>query len=122
MIMDKIEKIKAEIERRIGILQYQPEKLPILKSFKELLSFINSLPQEPVSEDLEEATEKYASRYANSKYGYDKIGDAFKAGANWQKEKIIEKAVEWLKEQNEMIGISFQEDFMERFKNYMKGE
>ena len=35
---------------------------------------------------------------------------------------IIEKACEWLREQNEMIGISFTEDFIIRFKNYMKGE
>ena len=35
---------------------------------------------------------------------------------------FIEKAISWLKEQDEMIGVSFQEDFLERFKNYMKGE
>ena len=34
---------------------------------------------------------------------------------------FVEKAVQWLKEQNEMIGVSFQEDFLERFKNYMEG-
>ena len=35
---------------------------------------------------------------------------------------FIEKAVQWLEEQKEMTGISFQEDFIERFKTYMKGE
>ena len=35
---------------------------------------------------------------------------------------FIEKACKWLKEQDEMIGISFEEDFLERFKNYMKGK
>ena len=35
---------------------------------------------------------------------------------------FIEKAISWLKEQNEMVGVSFQEDFLERFQNYMKGE
>ena len=34
---------------------------------------------------------------------------------------FIEKACEWLKEQDEMVGVSFQEDFLERFQNYMKG-
>ena len=29
---------------------------------------------------------------------------------------LIEKAIEWLKDQEEIIGISFQEDFIERFK------
>ena len=37
-------------------------------------------------------------------------------------EELIEKVCEWLKEQDEMIGVSFQEDFLERFKDYMKGE
>lgn len=35
---------------------------------------------------------------------------------------LIDKAISWLKEQDEIIGVSFQEDFLERFKNYMKGE
>lgn len=36
--------------------------------------------------------------------------------------KAVELACDWLKEQGEMIGVSFQEDFLERFKNYMEGE
>ena len=37
------------------------------------------------------------------------------------KEKLwIEKACNWLREQKEMIGISFQEDFIERFKIAME--
>lgn len=32
---------------------------------------------------------------------------------------FIEKACEWLKEQKEFIGVSFQEDFIERFKQTM---
>jgi hypothetical protein len=39
-----------------------------------------------------------------------------------RKDAFIEKAINWLKEQKEMVGISFQEDFIERFKNYMEGE
>lgn len=35
---------------------------------------------------------------------------------------FIEKAISWLKEQDEMIGVSFQEDFLERFQKYMEGE
>ena len=35
---------------------------------------------------------------------------------------FIEKAAIWLKEQDEMVGISFTEDFITRFKNYMKEE
>lgn len=41
---------------------------------------------------------------------------------NTHTDAFIEKAISWLKEQDEIIGVSFQEDFLERFKNYMKGE
>ena len=35
---------------------------------------------------------------------------------------FVKKATKWLEEQEEMIGVSFQEDFLERFQDYMKGE
>ena len=38
------------------------------------------------------------------------------------KRQMIEKACEWLKEQKEMVGISFQDDFIERFKKAMEEE
>ena len=49
---------------------------------------------------------------------------SFKNGAEWAdehpnpelKKQWIDKACDWLKEQEEYIGISFQEDFIERFK------
>lgn len=34
---------------------------------------------------------------------------------------FIEKACEWLKEQDEMVGISFTEDFITRFTNHLEG-
>ena len=39
---------------------------------------------------------------------------------DYKEEQWIEKACNWLREQKEMIGISFQEDFIERFKMAMK--
>ena len=45
----------------------------------------------------------------------------FENGAKWADEHPnLEKACNWLREQKEMIGISFQEDFIERFKMAMK--
>ena len=35
---------------------------------------------------------------------------------------MIEKACDWLKHQEEMIGVSFEEDFIERFKKAMEDE
>lgn len=45
---------------------------------------------------------------------------SFEEGAKWAYVKMIENACNWLREQKEMIGISFQEDFIERFKMAMK--
>lgn len=39
---------------------------------------------------------------------------------NYKMRQMIEKACNWLREQKEMIGISLQEDFIERFKMAMK--
>ena len=56
---------------------------------------------------------------------------AFKAGAQWQKEQLIEKACEWLKEHKDHPFIECEDpclsgyltdEFIEDFKKYMKGE
>ena len=41
-------------------------------------------------------------------------------GMEWQKKHLIDKACEWLTQQEEMIGVSFEEDFIERFKKAME--
>ena len=45
---------------------------------------------------------------------------SFEEGAKWADKTMIEKACEWLKHQEEMIGVSFEEDFIERFKKEME--
>lgn len=45
---------------------------------------------------------------------------AYLAGQEAMREQMIDKAAEWLKEQDEMVGISFQDDFIERFKKEME--
>jgi uncharacterized protein YihD (DUF1040 family) len=51
----------------------------------KLLSFIDSLPEESASEDLEEAAYKYCEKVNHRQT--DIITDSFKAGAEWQREK-----------------------------------
>ena len=88
-----------------------------------------TMDKEPVSEDLEIAGKEWLrpqldKSYAN--YGETKMMelthfdgyamlDAIEFGAQWQKEKLIEKACEWLK-QNVIWGTKF----IERFKKYME--
>lgn len=55
---------------------------------------IDTMQAEPVSEDLELASERYACKFSSSKYGHDKVKDAVVWGANWQKEQMMKDAVE----------------------------
>lgn len=102
---EKIQAIKAEIER----LKYI-QSAPILLC-EDLVTFIDDLPEESVSEDLEEAAYKYSddiyeknrnkrnpdwNSYAD---GYEQaicyhVSDAFIEGANWQKEQMMKEAID----------------------------
>lgn len=55
----------------------------------KLLSFIDSLPEKPASEDLEEAAKQHSKQTFNGILIEDNI-DAFKAGAEWQKQQMKE--------------------------------
>ena len=101
-------KILAEIER----LHREVYKSPVFNgqaqfALDRVVDFINSLPEEPVSEDVEEASHRYmfsqhtsplnevmhqADINAEKQYQED-IKNAFKEGARWQKLKIIYKAI-----------------------------
>lgn len=81
--MSNIDKIRQKIERLKGYIS-------VTHFAEELLSFIDSLPDQPV-EGLEEAAENYIAPIENDE-GLDYINfngrdikDAFIAGAKWQK-------------------------------------
>jgi len=80
------ERIKAEVER-LKDIQSSPIAL-----CNDLISFIDSLPEESASKDLEEAANDYAHDIVR-----DDVFETFIAGAQWQKSQLIDKACEWLK-------------------------
>ena len=86
--MNKVEQIKA-IREQIRD-KYPTSSQPILNP---LMTFTNLLPEEPVSEELEEASEKYACMFKYSKCEHDKIKVIFKDGAKWQKEQMMKDAI-----------------------------
>lgn len=96
----QVEQIKAEIERLQDSTmdsncnfysQAAEEKYHLLC---HLENFINSLPEEPVSEDLEKAAvEAFKNIVEEDRNSFLEI---FKAGAQWKEQQMIEKAVEWL--------------------------
>lgn len=69
--------------------------------------------------------EEQILKLIDKKTGIDNYGSiSYKIGVcdgvRLADETMIEKAYEWLKEHKQFIGISFQEDFIERFKMAMK--
>ena len=93
-------KILAEIERlfvasNVYSRTFKNGQRHALMSLKD---FINSLPEEPVSEDLEEAAKQYATvDRSDGDGGIDLMKlESFIAGAQWQKRQTIDKACEWL--------------------------
>lgn len=60
------------------------------KTRKEIIDTleVKEMKEEPISNNMEYASEKYACRFSSSKYGHDKVKDAFIAGAQWQKEHL----------------------------------
>jgi hypothetical protein len=84
------EKIREEVERlREKILGIRTDFADGQKSvLTKLLAFIDTLQEEPVSDDLEQAAKDYSNNLDNI---YGSIGkqtrNAFKAGAEWQKEQ-----------------------------------
>ena len=81
------------------------------KEIGKVKESIEYLLKEPVSEDLEDASRNYAD---DEEYGddiYFAIKGAFKAGAQWQKEKTIRKACEWLRTHRDDDFFEFIEDY-----------
>ena len=94
--MSNIEKIKAEIEKRKGFFHERGIGCDnaIEVELESLLSFIDSLPEESVSEDLEKVADEYSKGLDYWNYINDDPSIAFKAGAAWQKEQMMKEAVD----------------------------
>ena len=94
-----IAKIKAEIERRKSLLT-QHSRLTYdlildmcIKEYDDLISFISTL-EEPPSDDLEEAANKYSEKLTSEPYLQIVHKTDFIAGAKWQKSQMMKGAVE----------------------------
>jgi hypothetical protein len=84
-----IEKLITELRKRID--QATPDQLPI---YQEILDLAYSLMDEPVAEDLEQASNDYVKSTLVGSPSIKK--NAFKAGATWDKKKWIAKVEKYL--------------------------
>ena len=100
--MDKIEKICQEIERRLkdyweicfhDVKAYNEDSN--VRELKELLSFLDTLSEEPDKEDLNDEIKKFIEEY-----GYERGGDKLLIAivarhfAEWQKSQMLKDAME----------------------------
>ena len=100
---DKVQKIREEVEmvvsRRLNLLNgdYFDLNKEVDGFTNEIMDIVDSLQEEPVSEELEEAARSYSNNLDNicGSIG-EQTKNAFKNGAKWQKAKdqeIIETAI-----------------------------
>lgn len=89
---DKVQKIREEIEKRLKGERF----LSSDKEYNYLLSFIDSLQEEPVSESLEAfIKERVKNIPLVLRSGFHQLcRQLIRDGAEWKKEQMMEKAVE----------------------------
>lgn len=84
-----IEKLITELRKRID--RATPDQLPI---YQEILDLAYLLMDEPVAEDLEQASDDYVKSTLVGSPSIKK--NAFKAGAAWDKKKWLSKVEKYL--------------------------
>ena len=98
----QVEKIREEIERRKK--EYCNGLDSVTELYDSLLSFIDSIQEEPVSKDLEEAASQYSFNIPSAIFNgltpvlqniwKREIEGAFVAGAKLQEKQIMKDAIE----------------------------
>lgn len=112
--MSNIEKIRQEIERRKKVYLtkngFPKGTFGAIKieTYEGLLSFIDSLPEEKPSNDLEEAAARYERENRESILSSVDIVDAFIAGAEWQGGRLTVEDIKTI------LDISFWNDDPEK--------
>ena len=106
---DKVQKIRKEVEKIAkSINPFLPDEDGKNSEYEagrfamvtQIMQIIDSLQEEPVSEELDEAAMQYGTdEFPSLCNGCKHVPiDAFKAGAQWQKKKITNKAVKWFED------------------------
>ena len=93
--MTEKEKIKEEIESykesMKGLEPHSDFRRGQITAYNHILQFIDSLPEEPASKDLEGAAVEAFKKIVDS--GNNSFLEIFKAGAEWQRKQIMKDAV-----------------------------
>ena len=121
---EQVQIIRNEVERLHEEYRGNTNDWKVRRALRTMLFFIDSLTEEPVSEDLEEAAKEYANSIAQHEHNkLYSIAD-FIAGANLQKERMIDKACVWLDDNliHYWSGLNANntKQFIEEFKKAME--
>lgn len=87
--MNKVEKIKAEIKKRYKDNQADGYT-DVCEELFDLCTFIDSLEEEPISNDLEEAAYQYGNCFDNH---FELASMSFIKGAQWQKKHLFDNRI-----------------------------
>ena len=98
---DKVQKIREEVVRLQNELIQEKEKDygsdvddACILELQNVLTYIDSLQEEPVSDNLEEAAKEYVTKEGYlAGLHYNSMVRSFKAGAKWQKEQMMKEAI-----------------------------
>lgn len=103
-IREEVEKLKSQLLRGACSSQVAMETRCKEEAYNEVLTILDIMQEEPVSEDLEKAASRYAKKEYNHKIPatlpdrcrgcYAPLMYAFKAGANWQKQQMIANTID----------------------------
>lgn len=132
--MTQIQQIRAEIERLYceEVEKYDTsQEIGAKRILDELSKFINSLPAEQPSEELEKEIEyylitnrQYAGGDEEDSWGDDCIRDAIKHGDQWQKEQMLKSAIDGCyisrnkyTKKNVLNGFDIKCDAIQKFKD-----
>ena len=92
---EKLDAVRAEIHRLVDVRGYDR------KMANDLFAFMDSLPNEPVSEDLEEVCEQLAENARKHKaetsspfFSQTDYRQGVMDGAKWQKTKMMSNAID----------------------------
>ncbi len=94
---DKIQKIREDVERLKSQLlrgacssQIAIETRCKEEAYNEVLAILDTMQEEPVSEELLKASMEFAKHFGE----WDYAMPCFQAGANWREEQMMAKAVD----------------------------
>lgn len=133
---DKVQLIKQEIENQIDFAEEatrfsEPYRKELITAYQTIKAFIDSLPEEPASGNLEEEIKNYIQKEYPDGMGFPNVPKIARHFAELQKQKdmqdFLEKAEKWIEKHIEMFSwvhcdSDGNEEWRNDFKNYMQNE